>query len=268
MPRYGYTALKEAVDKGHTEVAAQLRAAGALSNDVPDLGEKLRRAAEDGNSELVRQIVVDGGDVNELSLAGRSALMSASMNGRIKVVEVLLECSAEVSIVDKGGNTALMEAAEKGHVEVAARLAGAGAPAPADWTPLMLAVVTGDVAGIDSLVEAAVSIGAEKESINAETNEGRTALFLAYRGKQFDVIDRLRAAGAAYSAFEIAILGQRLWYAAGANDVETVEKMLAARAEVNWEYEKYVGQNKQPPLATKNLLEVTDGLRRPPPLPF
>ena len=28
---------------------------------------------------------------------------------------------------------------------------------------------------------------------------------------------------------------------------------------------KYGGRNKQPPLATKKLLEVTDGLRRPPP---
>ena len=27
---------------------------------------------------------------------------------------------------------------------------------------------------------------------------------------------------------------------------------------------RYIGRNKQTPLATKNLLEVTDGLRRPP----
>ena len=71
----------------------------------------LMRAALDGNTKKVKELIEQGVDINERDENGRTALMFAVMNSHYETMEVLLEYGADVQIKSKAGATALMAAA-------------------------------------------------------------------------------------------------------------------------------------------------------------
>src|SRR5688500_20231621 len=77
----------------------------------------LMRAALDGKTERVKELIDRGADINQREDNGRTALMFAVINLHYKKIKVLLEYGAGVNAESKLGGTALMVAAVKGDIE-------------------------------------------------------------------------------------------------------------------------------------------------------
>jgi uncharacterized protein len=71
----------------------------------------LMRAALDGDTETVRDLIQQGVDINQRDDNGRTALMFAVMNMHYETMKVLLEYGADVQAKSNEGGTALMAAA-------------------------------------------------------------------------------------------------------------------------------------------------------------
>jgi hypothetical protein len=117
---------------------------------------ELMRAAKDGNTTAVKQILDRGADVNERNNKGKRALMLAASEGRTEVAKLLIARGAEVDAADVYGTTALIVASTAGHTEVAALLLEHGAaPAARDssgGSPLVNATFFGHTATVRLLL--------------------------------------------------------------------------------------------------------------------
>ncbi|KAB0390919.1 hypothetical protein E2I00_014073, partial [Balaenoptera physalus] len=74
-------------------------------------------AAEQGNLEIVKELIKNGANCNLEDLDNWTALISASKEGHLHIVEELLKCGANLEHRDMGGWTALMWACYKGRTE-------------------------------------------------------------------------------------------------------------------------------------------------------
>jgi hypothetical protein len=92
--------------------------------------EDLHRAALQGRTSIVEELVSSGLNVNGADSYGRTALMFAAFNGQIETVTKLIELGADVNARGKGAfewQTPLVSAAMKGHTEVVVKLIEKGA---------------------------------------------------------------------------------------------------------------------------------------------
>ena len=87
----------------------------------------LMRAALDGNTERVRELIDQGADINQRDDNGRTALMFAVVNLHYETMKVLLEYGADVNAKSKQGGTALMAAALTGDRRMVQALLDKGA---------------------------------------------------------------------------------------------------------------------------------------------
>ena len=87
----------------------------------------LMRAALDGNSETVKELIDQGADINKRDDNGRTALMFAVVNLHYETMKVLLEHGADVNAKSQQGGTALMAAALAGDVRIVQALLDKGA---------------------------------------------------------------------------------------------------------------------------------------------
>lgn len=71
----------------------------------------LMRAALDGNTEKVKQLIQQGADINQRDDNGRTGLMFAVINTHYETMKLLLEYGADVNAKSNQGGTALMGAA-------------------------------------------------------------------------------------------------------------------------------------------------------------
>ena len=100
----------------------------------------LMNAAEQGDMERVSSILLQGVDVNVKDQNGMTALMHASMHGRMSVIPQLISVfRADVNTKAVNGMTALMAASFQGHKNVVSWLLMKGADPNAKAT-------TGDTA--------------------------------------------------------------------------------------------------------------------------
>jgi len=83
-----------------------------------DGSSALLLAAENGQTDVVFMLLLNGADVNYQRKDGASALIAASAFGRIDAVNLLLENNARTELHDKNGVTAIMFASESGHADV------------------------------------------------------------------------------------------------------------------------------------------------------
>ena len=87
----------------------------------------LMRAALDGDTESVRELINQGADINRRDDSGRTALMFAVVNRHYETMKVLLEHGADVNARSKQGGTALMGAAMDGELSMVQALLDKGA---------------------------------------------------------------------------------------------------------------------------------------------
>src|SRR5206468_2932688 len=112
----------------------------------------------------------------------------------LEVVRVLLKAGAKVESKDKEGKTPLRYASRSDNSAVVRFLLEAGAsPESIGWSPLMTAAVWGDVARLKAALKG-------KANLEAKDAEGRTALILAARFGNVDVVKALLDAGARVEA--------------------------------------------------------------------
>jgi len=87
------------------------RAELSAAEDYTHGHTSLMRAALDGNTSRVKELIHQGVDINQRDDNGRTALMFAVMNSHYETMKVLLEHGADVQVKSKEGGTALMAAA-------------------------------------------------------------------------------------------------------------------------------------------------------------
>ena len=167
---------------------------GVKANQDADL--LLLSAAKGRFSPLskVRLALAAGADVNAKGDGGRTALMSATLEGHKGVVKLLLENGAEVNDKDDGGRTALLIASYNGHKDVVVLLlskfkADVNAKDILGWTALIVASGKGHADCVSVLLE-------NSADVNAKENDGSTALFAASHNGFKDCVSILIENGA------------------------------------------------------------------------
>ncbi len=97
----------------------------ARSKEIVDLFKSvsaLVEAANQGNIQIVRELIDKGTPVNGLDQNGRTALSEASWNGKTDVIKLLLEKGADPTIKKSDGESPVSLATSQKHPEVVALL--------------------------------------------------------------------------------------------------------------------------------------------------
>lgn len=98
---------------------------------TPDLDPVLWTASRDGRTEEVRQLLVDGANMEEKGGGLQSTALTAAVeSGRLEIAIMLMDAGADVDATDAHGRTALHTGVCLGpcfRVDVARRLLAAGA---------------------------------------------------------------------------------------------------------------------------------------------
>lgn len=247
----GVTPLVAAAGAGRLDAVEVLLRFGARA----DLRERYRLPLYGVvGAAVVQRLIRAGADPNGVPSLGSTPLIVAASVRRVDEARTLIEAGADVEVKDAEGKTALAVAAERGDVEMIGLLMGAGADVdartPGGRTPLLLALRSVDA------VRALLDGGADA---NAREKDGQTALMRAKdvavtrlmlergadpaladaAGNTALILARQPAIAAALIAGGSPIDAQNaegrtaLMYAAKRRDVELVEPLLAAGADVS-----------------------------------
>ena len=98
-------------------------AALSAADEAPKLGYEQRldammEAVGKGQLSRLRELLKEGGDVNDKTESQETLLMRAAARGQVSIVYFLLGQGATVTERDQKGQTALMHAAEQGHLDI------------------------------------------------------------------------------------------------------------------------------------------------------
>ena len=136
------------------------------------LEKSLIKAAKEGNTETIRNLLEDGVDIEARYVHGQTPLMLVANYGHSEAIQLLLEAGANTEAQDDSGKTALIYATRDGHTEAIQILLKSGADKDAHaengWTALHYAAWY-EHSGAMQILENA---GADKE---AKTRKGNTA---------------------------------------------------------------------------------------------
>ncbi|XP_035024599.1 kinase D-interacting substrate of 220 kDa B isoform X2 [Hippoglossus stenolepis] len=150
-------------------------------------------SAEQGNLEIVQELIRRGANVNLDDVDCWTALISAAKEGHIEVVRELLENNANLEHRDMGGWTALMWAAYKGSTEVAQMLLGKGANPNITGQYSVYPIIWAAGRGHAEIVHLLLQHGAK---VNCSDKYGTTPLIWAARKGHYESVMHLLANGA------------------------------------------------------------------------
>jgi ankyrin repeat protein len=159
--------------------------------------DELLAAAETSNLAAVKAALEKWADVDARDAAGRTALMTASMDNAIPIIQVLLQAGASVDLQAELGETALILAASGRGAAIELLLANGADPNTGDRDkkrPLMWLVDTQFHRGLDTSESIAPLVRAGAR-VNDRDAAERTALIWAVTGggTDFDVRDTVLA---------------------------------------------------------------------------
>jgi ankyrin repeat protein len=176
-----------------TEILSLLLAKGANPN-TPDIAGRtpLMNAAAFGNVETMRVLIDKGANVNARTQAGSTALFDAARSRSVRAAQLLIDKGADVNAATKRNNTALQAAASFGSTPIVKLLVEKGANiAVTDergYSPLMYAAYS------EGMPAGAVRLLLEKGAEVSLTGEGETALSLAEKRGETEIVRLIRAA--------------------------------------------------------------------------
>ncbi|XP_037098004.1 kinase D-interacting substrate of 220 kDa B isoform X2 [Syngnathus acus] len=150
-------------------------------------------AAEQGNLEIVQELIRRGANINFDDVDCWTALMSASKEGHIQIVGELLDNDANMEHRDMGGWTALMWAAYKGRTDVAELLLSKGANPNITGQYSVYPIIWAAGRGHAEIVHLLLQHGAK---VNCSDKYGTTPLIWAARKGHYDSVMHLLANGA------------------------------------------------------------------------
>lgn len=219
----GRTVLMNAARYCNFAVVKELIARGARIDDRDHDGNTvLMSAAENSDPEIVRLLIKGGAPLDYKNDDGESATVIALKSGRGENLKALIEAGASLSLAKEDLNVALLTAARNGDLITTKFVLASGADPNAkddDTTALMLAAENGTAEMVKTLIDAGADVDAvddqgwtammhanEAENVrvllNAGANasiknkDGETALGMAVRYEQSEVIQLLKSRGA------------------------------------------------------------------------
>jgi uncharacterized protein len=199
-----------------------------------NLGASLCKAAENGDNQLVQNLLNAGVLADAADDRGFTALQRAVQQGHEPIVQLLLSRGASVTAQGPGGLHALHIAVMAQDLALARLLIAHGADrehAPSGATPFHLAVSTGCAEMVDLLVE----MGADpKAKVTGEAGLGETALHMAVAAWHDELLPRLLRLGLDVNAQGLKPAGQSALHIAAWYGYESAAKLLLeAGANVN-----------------------------------
>ncbi|MDR1290234.1 MAG: ankyrin repeat domain-containing protein [Planctomycetaceae bacterium] len=201
-----------------------------VPNTQPNTYE-LHRAAENGDFEVVKNLVEQGADVNENNKSDRTPLFGAAKSGNLEVVKYLLEQGANVNAIDKNGEFPLFYAAQSGNLEVVEYLVKNRAHVKAknnkDITPLFYAAKNGDLEIIKYLVEQGANVNA-KDNLNGEISHFNAAC----SGGHLEVVKYFVAQGLDVNV-KSKYYKTPLFNAVNSGNLATVKYLIEQGADIN-----------------------------------
>jgi len=205
----GWTALRAAAYRGHSDVAALLLSSGAKHD--------IFSAACMGDVAAVSSLLKDDADLAAATdqQDGQTPLHWAGRRGHLQVVKLLLQKGAPANVMDQAETTPLCVAAGEGHTDVVAELLEAGA------------VVSVGTGARPSLAQ--IFLGPPDYMYDTADAGGRSALHRAAAGGHTDVAKLLLEHGG-YKDIRAHDGRTPLHEAARAGHAPTVELLLAQRA--------------------------------------
>jgi ankyrin repeat protein len=169
----------------------------ALGNER-EIDTALRAAAERNDAPAFQALLARGANVNARDAQQDNAFLIAARSGHTALVQAALAAGADLTSLNRYGSTALMGPAYRGHVDTVRVLLGTAIDVHhvnnLGWTALLEAIVLGtDGAAHREIVQLLIARGSD---VNSRDREGSSALQLAQRKGQAEVVRMLRAAGA------------------------------------------------------------------------
>ncbi|XP_054964253.1 kinase D-interacting substrate of 220 kDa isoform X12 [Pan paniscus] len=168
--------------------ASALQVAGTQCGQTP-----LMIAAEQGNLEIVKELIKNGANCNLEDLDNWTALISASKEGHVHIVEELLKCGVNLEHRDMGGWTALMWACYKGRTDVVELLLSHGANPSVTGLYSVYPIIWAAGRGHADIVHLLLQNGAK---VNCSDKYGTTPLVWAARKGHLECVKHLLAMGA------------------------------------------------------------------------
>ncbi|KAM8914162.1 kinase D-interacting substrate of 220 kDa B isoform 4-T4 [Spinachia spinachia] len=185
----GQTPLMVAAEQGNLEIVQELIQRGANINfDDVDCWTSLISAAKEGHTEVVKELLENNANLEHRDMGGWTAVMWGAYKGCTDVVQLLLEKGANPNITGQYSVYPIIWAAGRGHAEIVHLLLQHGAKVNCSdkygTTPLIWAARKGHYDSVMHLL-------ANGADVDQEGANSMTALIVGVKGGYTEVVKEL-----------------------------------------------------------------------------